>query len=95
LRRQERRERTPFRRFDSNGVSSERFGVVAHPVEEHGFADAAQADHDDALRRRCAPDALDGDADRFAQLIAPRQLRRRSSCPGGERVGYGIHGAIL
>jgi hypothetical protein len=72
-------------------VNARAFGVVAHAIEQHGLADAAQADHQHALGRQAATHTLDGHAHRFSQLVATRQFGRRRSSARGERVANGVH----
>ena len=93
LRREQRRQRTALGRLDAQRLDARRLGVVAHAVEQHGLADAAQADHQDALRRQAAADALDRDADLLAQLVAAGELRRRRAGARGIGIGDGVHGA--
>ncbi len=55
-----------FRRFDANGGVAIGFGSVTHVVEEHGFSNSTEADHEDAFGGATKFNALDGDMDCFA-----------------------------
>ena len=63
-----------------------RLGVVAHAVEQHGLADAAEPDHQDALGREAETHPLERDANGLAKLVAAGELRRRRAGAWGEGV---------
>jgi len=92
---EQRGQRPAFGRFQPHRVDAGGLGVVAHPVQQHGLADAAQSHQHGALGG--APDAraFQRDAQGLAQGITPRELGRWCACAGGEGISNGIHAAIL
>ena len=95
LRCQNCRQRAAFGGFHAQGVQPGAFGVLAHPVQQHGLANPAQPDHQHALGVPPGPGALTGDVHRPQQLIAAGQLWRRGT--GARCVGIGdrVHGDNL
>jgi hypothetical protein len=85
LRRQQRRQGTAFRRFHAQGLHAGGLRVVAHAIQQHRLAHAAQTHHQHALGGQAAPQALDAHAHVFAQVVAAGQLGRAR--PGSGRVG--------
>ncbi len=66
------------------------FCVVAHAVEQHGLANAAQADHQHAACGLSGARAFDSDADCFSQVVATSKLRRRGSGARGKGISDGV-----
>jgi hypothetical protein len=71
------------------------FGVIPHPVEQDGFANSPESDHQDAFGRQAATNALEGDTNPFPQFVAARQFRRLGACARGKGIRYRIHGVEL
>jgi len=61
-------------------------GVVAHAIQQHGLAHAAQPDHQHALGMPPGPDALDGDVDGAQEFVTAGKFRGRRS--GAWRKGW-------
>ena len=91
LRRQQRRQGAALGRLDADRMHVGALGFVAHPVEKHGLADAAQAHHQHALGRQSATRPLDRDPHRFEQRVAPGQLGRRRAGARGVGVEDRVH----
>jgi hypothetical protein len=70
-------------------------GVIAHTIEQHGLADAAQADDQDAFRGQPQAHTLDGDTHCFSERITARKLGRLTSRAGSKGVSDRIHDAII
>ena len=91
LRRQLLRQRLVRIDFEQRGLAAFLFGDCLDRVEHHGFADAAQSQHDRALGRAPGFGAHDRDPRLFDQLIAPRQLWGRDASAGVVGVVCGLH----
>ncbi|MGN6808817.1 MAG: hypothetical protein ACTHJZ_23150 [Trinickia sp.] len=66
-------------------------GVVAHPIEQHGLAHASQPDQQNAFCGTTKPQALQANMHLLANLVAARQLRRRSASTRCIGIPYRIH----
>jgi hypothetical protein len=64
-------------------------------LEQDGLADTPQSDHQDALGGTAQSQAFTSHPDDLAQLIAPRQLRRRDAGARSERITNGVHRRII
>ena len=72
-------------------MDTQGFSVVPHLLEQDGFPDAAQPNHQNALRGIAYAQALDGYPHRFAHGVPAGKFGRRSTCTRAERVLDWVH----
>lgn len=80
-----------FRSFNAHGVNTCRFSILAHLIEKHGFAYAAQTNQKNTFGRPCLPEPLQTDGNVLPDFISPRKFWRWTTGTGGKRILYWIH----
>jgi hypothetical protein len=60
-------------------------------IEQDGFPNSAETDHEDALGRTTRPDPLDRDANLLAKSVSASKLGWAGSRTGGEGIADRIH----
>ena len=90
--RQQLRQGAVFRCLQLNCEDATPFRVLPHLLQKNGLANAAQADHQNALCRAPALYARDGDAHLLAQVVAGGKFRGRGPGTRGIRILDWFHG---
>jgi len=88
---QNRRQRSALGSFDAQGLDAGGLGILAHAVQQHGLADAAQPRHDDIGGMEAAKHPVHGDFGGFDQLLAAGKLGGAHTGAGAEGIAAGIH----
>ena len=94
LRRKLLRQRRVGIDLEQRGLAAVVFGDRFERVEQHGFADAAQAQHDGALGRTSALGADDRHARQFDQRIASGEIGRRDAGAWVVGIVGGFHNNV-
>ncbi len=95
LRSEECGQGTSLRGFDSQRVDSCSFRILTHAIQKHSLSNPSESNHDDALGREAAANALEGNSDRAPQFVSAGEFWRWSARTRSKGVGNWIHRKII
>ena len=91
MRGEQRGQRPSLRGLETDSVHARRLCVVPYLIQQYGLSDAAQTNHEHALRGISDSQALDGNARGFAHGVPAGEFRWRSTGTRAEGVFDWIH----